>query len=200
MNDLRPDRRSLRCSDEDREKVAELLRDAAADGRLGLGELEERLEAAFSAKTYGDLEPLTADLRPVTRDPAPRTATPSAPTPGTGSQRIVSILGNERRQGRWDVPPRIEVTCLLGDVTLDFTEAVVRHRNVVVEAGVVLGTLKVVVPDGADVRLEPGATILGERKSRLRTPTTVGGPVIQIRGFVLLGEIIVRPPRQLLWR
>jgi hypothetical protein len=55
-------RASLRASDADREHIAERLRKAAAEGRLLTEELEHRLAAAFSARTYGDLEPLVADL------------------------------------------------------------------------------------------------------------------------------------------
>ncbi len=64
----------LRASDADRERVAELLRTAAGEGRLGSDELEERLERAFGARTEAELEPLTADL-PIrtdsSRPPAP---------------------------------------------------------------------------------------------------------------------------------
>ena len=52
----------LRVSDADRHRVGELLREAAGEGRLDIEELEERLEAAYAAKTYADLVPLTADL------------------------------------------------------------------------------------------------------------------------------------------
>lgn len=53
---------ALRASDGDRERVAELLRDHCADGRLSFDELEERLERVYGARTYADLRPLTADL------------------------------------------------------------------------------------------------------------------------------------------
>jgi hypothetical protein len=55
-------RASLRASDADREHIAERLRKAAAEGRILTEELEHRLTAAFSARTYGELEPLVADL------------------------------------------------------------------------------------------------------------------------------------------
>lgn len=58
----------LRASDADREHAAERLRSATVEGRLGPDELEARVEAALSARTYGELERLTADL------PAPRPA------------------------------------------------------------------------------------------------------------------------------
>ncbi|MFD0349018.1 DUF1707 domain-containing protein [Kitasatospora aburaviensis] len=52
----------MRASDADRERVAELLRDAYAEGRLDVEEHAERIEAAYAAKTLGDLVPLTRDL------------------------------------------------------------------------------------------------------------------------------------------
>jgi hypothetical protein len=52
----------LRASDADREQIAERLRHAAAEGRLFADELEERLGAALSAKTYGELDEVVSDL------------------------------------------------------------------------------------------------------------------------------------------
>jgi hypothetical protein len=67
----------LRASDADREQIAERLRHATAEGRLRAEELEERLGAAFSASTYGELDGLVADL----------------PSPSGGSPRKTSELG-----------------------------------------------------------------------------------------------------------
>jgi hypothetical protein len=74
-NSLEPN--SLRAGNEDREKVVALLNTAFAEGRLDVAELDERVSAAYRAKTMGELVPLTADLpaqyaaSPVRR-PAPR--------------------------------------------------------------------------------------------------------------------------------
>ena len=59
---------SLRASDSDREQVAERLRVATGEGRLSTDELEERLGALYAARTYGELDTLTADL-PVSSSP-----------------------------------------------------------------------------------------------------------------------------------
>ncbi len=63
-------RRSLRASDSDRDDVVERLRAAAAEGRLLVAELEERLEVALHARTYGELDALLVDL-PAAPAPAP---------------------------------------------------------------------------------------------------------------------------------
>ena len=61
----------LRAADADRERTAETLRVATAEGRLSAEELEERLEAALGARTLAALDPLVADLpkaEPVRRE------------------------------------------------------------------------------------------------------------------------------------
>ncbi len=52
----------LRVSDADRERTAELLREHHAVGRLTADEFEARLDAAFAARTRGELDRLLADL------------------------------------------------------------------------------------------------------------------------------------------
>lgn len=72
-------RDEMRASDRDREQVAERLRSAHAEGRLDLAEFDERVRQAWAARTYGELQPLTADL-PATR-PASRPAPPEQAWP-----------------------------------------------------------------------------------------------------------------------
>jgi hypothetical protein len=59
-----PQRRepTFRASDSDREEIVTELRVHGAAGRLDVEELEQRIEAAYSARTHGDLQPLLADL------------------------------------------------------------------------------------------------------------------------------------------
>ena len=71
-------RYSLRASDSDREDVAERLRAATAEGRLLAGELEQRLEVAFRARTYGELDALVVDL-PAASAPLPARRRPGLP-------------------------------------------------------------------------------------------------------------------------
>lgn len=80
-------RATLRASDADRELIAERLRQAATEGRLDADELDERLGAALSARTYGELDVVVADL------PAPR-ATLSRPSGGGPTVRppVVAAL------------------------------------------------------------------------------------------------------------
>jgi hypothetical protein len=55
-------REQMRAADEDRRQVAEQLRLALEEGRLDLTEYDERLQGAWEAKTYADLDRLLTDL------------------------------------------------------------------------------------------------------------------------------------------
>ncbi|MFB9967379.1 DUF1707 SHOCT-like domain-containing protein [Sinosporangium siamense] len=52
----------MRASDADRDRIAAVLREHYAEGRLNVEEFDERLELAYNAKTHGDLAVLTRDL------------------------------------------------------------------------------------------------------------------------------------------
>lgn len=70
---------ALRASDADRDQVAQRLRVAFDEGRLGLAEYDERVRDAYAAVTRADLVPLTADLpvaEPAAAPPAKRFRAP----------------------------------------------------------------------------------------------------------------------------
>src|SRR5438477_12023748 len=89
----------LRASHEDRDRVAELLRVAAGDGRLTAEELDHRLEKALTARTYGELAGLTRDLPAIGGMPAAGHAVQPKDI-----VRIDCTSGSARRDGRWVVP------------------------------------------------------------------------------------------------
>ncbi|MET7821015.1 DUF1707 SHOCT-like domain-containing protein [Micromonospora zamorensis] len=80
-------RDGMRASDSDRTAVADRLRVALNEGRLDLHEYDERLQRAYAARTYAELDGLLTDLPPVA--PVERSAlsplTPAAP-PSVGDQ------------------------------------------------------------------------------------------------------------------
>lgn len=92
-------REDMRAGDSDRQRVADQLKTALDEGRLDLGEYDERLQKTYSAKTYGDLTGLLDDLPgavPVDHSQvqayhAP-TTTPAAPVPSP-VHRVAGWLG-----------------------------------------------------------------------------------------------------------
>src|SRR5207248_4138080 len=106
-------RSELRASHDDRDRVVELLRVSAGDGRLTAEELDERLEQAMSARTYGELARLVADL------PAAGAAVSPATVPQAKDvARIDTRSGHVRVKAPWgsEVPVQlhIEVTGRVG--------------------------------------------------------------------------------------
>jgi len=81
----------MRAADADRQQVAERLRAALDEGRLDLSEYDDRLQRAYSAKTYGELQLLTTDL-PV---PAIRQSAPPRPVDADVRRRWLIHIWDE---------------------------------------------------------------------------------------------------------
>jgi len=186
-------RKELRASHEDRDEVVEQLRVAAGNGRLTADELDKRLDAALTARTYGELAALTADLP---GSPGSGIATTASARP-SGAARIDGGGGTARRDGRWIVPRELEVRVASGKVVLDFTDAVVRSPEVQVDVNVRSGSLVIVTRPGMVVDAGNVAVHSGEVK--VRSGWGQQGPVtlrIGLTGTVGSGNITVRPPRR----
>lgn len=186
----------LRASHEDRDRVVELLRVAAGDGRLTAEELDERLERALTARTLGELAVLSADL-------------PTSSAAGAGWQapkpkdtvRIDCRSGNAKRDGRWIVPRRIEVRVTSGHVTLDFTDAVIALPALQVDAQVRSGTLTLLTVPGIEVDTDDIAVRSGSVK--VRAPWGRDVPAIlriEVSGTVGSGHLRARPRRRTFWQ
>ena len=186
----------LRVSHQDRDRVAELLRVAAGDGRLTAEELDERLEKALTARTYGELAALSRDL-----PAAPGLSAGMHPVEPKEVIRIDRGSGWAKRDGRWLVPQRIEVRVTSGHVTLDFTEAVITQPSLQIDASVRSGKLNLVTKPGIVVDTDEVAVRSGGVK--VRAPWGPEVPVtlhIQVSGKVGSGHVVARPPRRNFWQ
>jgi Domain of unknown function (DUF1707) len=153
----------MRASDADRDRVMEVLRVAAGEGRLTPDELDERLAAALSSRTLGELAELTADL---VADPG---------WPGGAVAQTEDVIridqrgGSVRRTGQWVVPRRLELRSSWCDVWLDFTDAMIAHDTLRIDLNMRGGSLVLVAGPGlvvdadaltvryADIKIGPGA-------------------------------------------
>ena len=196
-NDLSPADR-LRASHEDRDRVIEMLRVAAGDGRLTAEELDERVEIAFSARTYGELAALTSDLPATGQALAP--PGPTAPALPKDLVRLEARSGTLSRVGRWVVPRRIEARVTSGTIKLDFTEAAIAHRTIDIEAEVRSGNLTIITKPGIAVDTDDVAIRSGNVKVKApwgnQVPITLQ---INVSGKVGSGNIVARPPRRSFW-
>ena len=192
----RPDPSRLRISDEDRHKVAEVLRTAAGEGRIDLEELDERLEAAYAAKTYGELVPLTIDLpnAAVAHHPVPRTAPLPDSTGAASYTGSFSILSDCTRRGVWKVPERHTAFSMMGSITIDLREAAFTVSETVIDAYAIMAGIDIIVNPHTRVVVD-GVGIMGEMteaRSRVAAELTADSPAVRVRGMALMAGITVK--------
>lgn len=191
-----PDPSLLRISDADRQRVADVLRDAAGEGRIDLEELDERLELTWGAKTYADLVPITADLHlPAHPQPAPAPVrrTPSG-VPAVGHNSSVAIMGETKRQGVWAVPEHHSAFALMGSVVIDLRQAQLSARETHINASSIMGEVKIIVPAHMHVVVD-GTPIMGDyTQGKDKVPAEVGpdSPTVRVRGMALMGSVNVQ--------
>ena len=191
-----PEPRNLRASDADRERVANVLREAAGDGRLTMDELDERLDAVYAAKTYAELEPITHDL--------PDAGTEQAPAPSSAARRdparfggtptssgAVAILGGFSRKGDWVVPKEFTAFMFMGGGEIDLRDARFSEREVTIHIVAIMGGCEVIVPDDATVYVT-GIGILGAFEHTESGGGSPDGPVITINGVAFMGGVDVK--------
>jgi hypothetical protein len=185
----------LRASHEDRDRVVEILRVAAGDGRLTAAELDERLDAALTARTSGELAALTADLPEV-----------AGQAGGIAAQtkdvvRLDYQGGNAMRRGRWVVPQRMEIRAVGGTVKLDFTDAVITGPVLHIQAEVRGGRLVLVTRPGIEVDADAVAVRGGRVKVRpehgWKEPVSLK---VEVSGEARGGRVVVRPPHRTFWQ
>jgi hypothetical protein len=192
--DRLPDQSLLRVSDADRHRVAEILREAAGEGRIDLAELDERLEATYAARTYADLVPITHDL-PAQR-PQPAVPAPSGDprvVSGSASQSHVAILSGLDRKGTWVVPERMTVLAILGGASLDMRQAQFAAREVVVTVNAFMGGAEIVVGPNTHVVVEGTGIMGGYSGPSDRTPEVLDetSVTVRVRGVAVWGGVSV---------
>ena len=186
-------RSRLRVSDADRHQVAELLRVAAGEGRLDIEELEERLEAAYAAKTYGDLVPITADLPAGGRTPAPRDPA-GALTPAARHDSSFALMGGTSRTGVWEVGPSHTALALMGGVDIDLRSARFVSRETVINAYAMWAGINVYVNAQTRVVVD-GIGIMGAfdvARDKVEADLGPDSPVVRVTGLALMAGVTVQ--------
>jgi hypothetical protein len=192
----------LRASDADRERVAGILRDALAEGRLDMEEFEERLDATYRARTYGELAPITRDLPAegvtvpsvsLTKDPAAGSDWSGRIVGGEGSSTwAVAVMSGFQRKGRWTMPRRFTCFAFWGGGEIDLREANFADREVEVSAIAIMGGVDVIVPPGVEVVVR-GIGVMGGFDHREEgVPGDPGAPRVVVTGFAFWGGVGVQ--------
>ncbi|MCX5266973.1 DUF1707 domain-containing protein [Streptomyces sp. NBC_00199] len=188
----------LRASDADRDRIADMLREALAEGRLTADEHAERVEGVLAAKTVGELQAFVRDLPAAHERRAAPTAAPGRPAPGAipadPDDNVVAVFSSAVRRGRWRAGRRIHAYAVFGTVEIDLTEALFEYQQVVIKAFSVFGNVEVRVPENVSLRGTGGAVLGNFEVDALDSPQS-DAPVVYVDGWAVLGNIEGRPKR-----
>ncbi|MFJ9725491.1 DUF1707 domain-containing protein [Streptomyces sp. NPDC101209] len=190
----------LRASDAERDRVADILREALAEGRLSADEHAERVEGVLAAKTVGELEGFVRDLPGAhgQRAAPPYAAAPDRPpvgsVPADPDDHVVAVLSSAVRRGRRRAGRRIHAYAVFGSVEIDLSEALFEYQQVVVKAIAVFGSVEVHVPENVSLR-GTGGGVLGSFEVAGLDADDDNAPVVYVDGWAVLGSVEARPKR-----
>ncbi|RNL72573.1 DUF1707 domain-containing protein [Streptomyces sp. I6] len=186
---------AVRASDADRDRTADILREALAEGRLDAEEHAERIDAVYRAKTVGELEPIVRDLpagRSPRREPAFHTDGPEAAV--GPSENLVAVFSSSTRKGRWRVGTRTQAFSLFGNIEIDLTEAMFGQRLSVINAISIFGNVEVRVPENISLR-GSGTGVFGNFEVVTLEAADPEAPVVVVNGCSVFGNVEAKPKR-----
>ncbi|MFE0946058.1 DUF1707 SHOCT-like domain-containing protein [Streptomyces mutabilis] len=188
----------LRASDADRDRIADMLRDALAEGRLTADEHAERVEGVLAARTVGELDVFVRDLPAAhagrhTAAPAPHRPA-AGPVRAEPDENVVAVFSSAVRRGRLRAGRRIHAYAVFGSVEIDLTEALFEHQQVVIKAFSVFGSVEVRVPENVSLR-GAGGGVLGSFEVDAVDSAEAEAPIVYVDGWAVLGSVEARPKR-----
>ena len=188
----------LRASDADRDSAAAVINNALAEGRLTAEEHSDRLDTIYAAKTHADLVPVLEDL-PQSHGAMQIGRAGSAgtdvdlPSSTKRGGRIIAIFAGVSRKGVWHAEPVINVLTVFGGAEIDFRDAILPGKEVVLRAITVLGGVEITVPPEMRV-VDNGIAVLGGREiaGNVDESASPDAPVLRIEGACVLGGLEVK--------
>lgn len=186
----------LRASDAERDRIADILHDALAEGRITADEHAERVDGVLRAKTVGELEVFIRDLPAAHRQaPAPAPYRPTAGAiPMDPDDNVVAIFSGAVRKGRRRAGRRIHAYAIFGSVEIDLSEALFDHQQVVIKSFAVFGSVDIRVPENVSLR-GMGGGVLGSFEVDTLDSGDPEAPVVYVDGWAVLGSVEARPRR-----
>jgi hypothetical protein len=171
----------------DRMAAAQVLADAAAQGRLDTVEFEDRLKKAYAATSVVELDRLSADLLPGLATAAPAVA-PGRPAPST---LLLAILSGFERRGRWNVPERLTTVTLFGGGVIDLRYADFTAADVQIHSYSIFGGQTILVPPEVNVDVH-GRGVMGAFDHVDDDAGAPGAPKVTVHGFSLWGSVGIK--------
>ena len=160
---------------------------------MTVDELTERVELALQAKTHSQLVGLLDDLPGGYLLPADTRRAAPGFSPDDPLQ-LSAGWDNERREGRWEIPPWIVINTGFGDVRLDCRVATWAEPVITFQIMSGMGEVTVIVPEGWGANLDRLQASWGSKKSKVATEPEFGKPLLRFEGSTGLSSVTVRHP------
>ncbi len=184
MSNLPSRASSAQASADDRIQVAQLLSEAASNGRLTLAQYEDRLSKTYAANSYNQLQRLTNDLPEAMEFRRGK----SRPAPST---MLLAILSGFDRSGRWYVPGRMTTFTLFGGGMVDLRYADFTSSDVEMHVYSIFGGQTILLPPEVNVDIK-GRGVIGGFDTTVEGAGVPGAPTVRITGFSLLGGVGIK--------
>lgn len=184
--------RRARVLDEERDRVAELVRVAVDDGRLTRAEGDERLAGIYAAVHHDDLRAYIRELE------QPAAAPEEGRTPGaTGTElptSSFSLMRSQVRRGQWAPGPVHSVLAFMGGVELDLRHARLDPRGTTIRALAIMGGIVIVVGPEVEVQCEGRGLMggFGDLSGPPTVPQPFGAPALHVTGLAAWGGVEIR--------
>ncbi|MFE4370188.1 DUF1707 domain-containing protein [Streptomyces sp. NPDC056835] len=193
---------AIRASDADRDRIADILREALAEGRLDAEEHAERIDSVYRAKTVAELEPLVSDLPATGADGRPVTPAASSSAsygygpedPTAPAENLVAIFSSSTRKGRWRIGRRTNAFALFGNIEIDLTEALFGQRTSVINATSIFGNVEITVPQNISLRGN-GTGIFANFEVLTLEAEEQDAPTVVVNGYSVFGNVEAKPKR-----
>ena len=183
---------------QERQATIEVLRTAAAEGRLTPEEVAQRVDTALAARTFADLDAVVADL------PVPPPSAGARQTVGFDVLQIGSDpdhrlhlsagMSSHKQRGVWSVPPFLSLSAGMGSVKVDFLQAICPHEVVDIAVSGGIGSITIVIPQGWGANTVQVHKGIGTMKNKADAIAEPGRPTLILHGNAAVGSIIVRYP------
>jgi hypothetical protein len=174
-----------------RERAIQLLSDRFADDTLSEVEFEARIDRLFAASDPVAVEAVVADLHhPIPRAYGAREALAATSAPDD-ERRMLVLMGETRRTGRWAVPRRLRVRAVMGNAVIDLRDVVIPD-GFTVDVGAFMGSITLIVPPGVAATCDV-TPIMGNAVNRAdeRGGAGMAAPRIHVHGTAFMGEVKV---------
>jgi hypothetical protein len=182
------------------QKISELSQHFANDD-LSLEDLERRIEQVYKAASVSELDAITSDLQASQRSALAR------PVAGSGAQvlygasnlpppnsRLLAVMSESKRTGRWLVPRQLDVVALMADTKIDLTSAVMPPGGAEFHVRSMWAACKIIVPPEMRVINEMHA-IMASVVSKADEMDAEGakrhGPTLRLTGTAFMAEVKV---------